>query len=40
MTDWPETPARIEPCLLEQISPEIVDLIATLSAAAERLGAR
>ena len=40
MTDRPETPTRIEPCLLEQISPEIVDLIATLSAAAERLGAR
>lgn len=40
MTALPETPSRIEPCLLEQTSPEIVDLIATLSAAAERLGAR
>jgi Fic family protein len=35
-----ETPARIEPCLLDEISPEIVDLVATLSAASNTLGAR
>lgn len=40
MTVLLETPSRIEPCLLEQTSPELVDLIATLAAAAERLGAR
>lgn len=40
MTGLLETPTRIEPCLLEQTSAEIVDLIATLSAVAERLGAR
>ena len=40
MTALLETPSRIEPCLLEQTSPELVDLIATLAAAAERLGAR
>ena len=39
MTGLLETPTRIEPCLLEQTSAEIVDLIATLSAVAERLGA-
>jgi hypothetical protein len=35
-----ETPSRIEPCLLEQTSPAIVDLVASLSAASSRLGAR
>ena len=40
MTALLETPSRIEPCLLEQTSPELVDLIATLAAAAERIGAR
>lgn len=35
-----ETPARIEPCLLETSSPEIVDLVASLSGAAHSLGAR
>jgi Fic family protein len=33
-----ETPSRIEPCFLEQMGPELVDLIAELSAEAERLG--
>lgn len=33
-------PARIEPCLLDTSSPEIVDLVASLSGAAHRLGAR
>ncbi|MDA8253199.1 MAG: Fic family protein [Rhodospirillales bacterium] len=35
-----ETPARIEPCLLDETSPEIVDLVAALSAASNTLGAR
>jgi Fic family protein len=35
-----ETPARIEPCLLDTNSPEIVDLVASLSGAAHTLGAR
>jgi Fic family protein len=35
-----ETPARIEPCLLDTSSPEIVDLVASLSGAAHTLGSR
>ena len=35
-----ESPSRIEPCLLETIPVEITDLIASLTAAAERLGHR
>lgn len=35
-----ETPARLEPCLLEESSERIADAIAELSAASERLGAR
>ncbi len=35
-----ETPSRIEPCLLEQTSPVIVDLVASLSSASSRLGTR
>jgi Fic family protein len=35
-----ETPARIEPCLLDNSSPEIVDLVASLSGAARSLGSR
>lgn len=35
-----EVPSRIEPCLLEQMGTELVDLIAELSAASERLGHR
>jgi Fic family protein len=35
-----ETPSRIEPCLLEQTNPAIVDLVASLSAASSRLGIR
>ena len=35
-----ETPSRIEPCLLDDLGSEIVDLIASLSSASERLSAR
>src|ERR1039458_6155125 len=35
-----ETPARIEPCLLEETTAEIVDLVAALSASASALGSR
>jgi Fic family protein len=35
-----ETPSRIEPCLLEETGAEIVDLVATLSAASSTLGTR
>ncbi|HWR01435.1 MAG TPA: Fic family protein [Chlorobaculum sp.] len=35
-----EAPARIEPCLPDSLTAEIVDLIATLSTSAERLGSR
>ena len=35
-----ELPPRLEPCLPEALEPELVDLIATLSAASERLGHR
>jgi Fic family protein len=35
-----ETPARIEPCLLNETRPEIVDLVAGLSASSNRLGER
>ncbi len=35
-----ETPSRIEPCLLEQTSPAILDLVASLSAASSKLGTR
>src|SRR5271154_4260430 len=35
-----ETPARIEPCLLDEASPEILDLVAELSRASAALGNR
>ncbi|KJU84792.1 filamentation induced by cAMP protein fic [Candidatus Magnetobacterium bavaricum] len=35
-----ETPSRIEPCLLDETSPEILDLVADLSSAAASLGNR
>ncbi len=35
-----ETPSRIEPCLLEAVPVGLADLIANLTAAAERLGGR
>jgi Fic family protein len=35
-----ETPARIEPCLLDETSVEILDLVAALSGKARELGAR
>lgn len=36
----PETPSRIEPCLLDEATPAIVDLVASLSSATAGLGAR
>lgn len=36
----PETPSRIEPCILDEASPEILDLVAELSRASESLGNR
>lgn len=35
-----EAPSRIEPCLLEEAGPAIIDLVADLSSAAAKLGAR
>jgi Fic family protein len=35
-----ETPSRIEPCLLDEIGPEIVDLVASVSATSNNLGKR
>jgi Fic family protein len=35
-----ETPARIEPCLLDEIGPELLDLVAKPSSEAASLGAR
>ena len=35
-----ETPSRIEPCLLDEMGPEIVDLVAALAGAAQSLGTR
>ena len=35
-----ETPSRLEPCLLDEMGPEIVDLVAALAGAAQSLGAR
>lgn len=40
MSSLAETPYRFEPCLLEQIGPELADTIADLSAESERLGNR
>ena len=40
MTVPEETPARIEPCLLEEAGTELLDLIASLSSAAANLGTR
>jgi len=40
MKQAPETPARIEPCLIEAIPVETTDRIANLTATAERLGNR
>jgi hypothetical protein len=40
MTPTEETPSRIEPCLPDETSPEILDLVAALSAATNSLGAR
>jgi Fic family protein len=35
-----EVPSRIEPCLLDEIGAELLDVVASLSGAANRLGAR
>ncbi len=35
-----EAPGRIEPCLLDEVEPAIVDLVAALSRASQALGAR
>ncbi|MSP00886.1 MAG: Fic family protein [Acetobacteraceae bacterium] len=40
MTPPEETPTRIEPCLLDQVSPELLDLVARLSGEAASLGER
>lgn len=40
MTVVPESPSRIEPCLLDDVTAEILDLVAKLSAATSMLGAR
>ena len=40
MTAPPETPARIEPCLLDETSAATLDLVAALSAASNTLGTR
>ena len=40
MPELEETPARIEPCLLDETNAEIVDLVAALSGAAHALGSR
>jgi Fic family protein len=40
MDRFEETPSRMEPCLLEETSPAILDLVASLSGATHALGAR
>jgi Fic family protein len=40
MATLEETPARMEPCLLDETSPAILDLVASLSGATHALGAR
>ncbi len=40
MTAFEETPSRIEPCLLDETSSAILDLVASLSGATHALGAR
>jgi Fic family protein len=35
-----EAPSRIEPCLLDEVGSEVVDLVATLSGASQTLGVR
>ena len=40
MTPTEETPSRIEPCLPDETSLELLDLVAALSAATNSLGAR
>jgi hypothetical protein len=40
MSSLEETPSRMEPCLLDETSPVILDLVASLSGATHALGAR
>ena len=40
MATLEETPSRIEPCLLDETNPAILDLVASLAAATNALGAR
>jgi hypothetical protein len=40
MTETLESPAQIEPCLLDETSMDILDLVASLSGAAHTLGTR
>ncbi|MEY2853178.1 MAG: hypothetical protein RL030_310 [Pseudomonadota bacterium] len=40
MISTKEAPSRIEPCLLDEAGTEIIDLVAALSGAAQKLGAR
>ena len=40
MTGMKEPPARIDPCLLDAVGTEIINLVASLSAAAQGLGTR
>src|SRR5487761_2235888 len=40
MTTPVESPSRIDPCLLDDTTAEIVDLVASLAAAASALGSR
>jgi Fic family protein len=40
MSDVIETPSRLEPCLLDEAPPALLDLVADLSAASSALGAR
>src|SRR5882757_5063894 len=40
MMNTEETPARIEPCFLDEAGAEIIDLVASLAGAAHTLGSR
>ena len=35
-----ETPGRIEPCLLDEVQPGILDLVTSLASASQALGSR
>ena len=40
MAASPESSYRIEPCVLEQVTPELADIIAQISRHSERLGSK